>query len=186
MDYELCHRATFDLLTDYAVQRKVNAQTWNGTQGIEDAKRIFGDAYVRCHLFPEAVATILYEANVVSLGRKIGGTAANGHRFVGGYQYCPVAIDIDPRLVLKQVKRVRQACWSVDKFNETLVCEILNAIERAAIEELCDGQIWLLHEKHVRPKMTDAEKAEELMRDAILVGQAREAVASYPRGGDDL
>lgn len=186
MDYELCDRATFDLLTDYAVRRKVNAQTWNGTQGIEDAKRIFGDAYVRCHQFPEAVATVLYEANVVSLGAKIGGTAANGHRFVGGYQYQPVAIDIDPRLVLKQVKRLRSLSWSVPKFSETLVCAILDAIERAAIEELCEGQIWLLHEKDVRPRMTNEEKAEELMRDAILVGQARETVDAYPRGGDDL
>lgn len=186
MDYELCSRATFDLLTDYAVRRKVNAQTWGGTQGMSDAVRIFGQAYVRCHHFPEAIATVLYEANVASLATKIGGTRANDYRFEGGYQYRPVAIDIDPRLVLRQVKRVREACWTVDKFNETLVCEILNAIERAAVEEVSEGQIWRLHEKDVRPPMTDAEQAEELSRDAILVAQARETVDGYARGYGDV
>ncbi len=81
MDYKLCSRATFDLLTDYAVRRKVNAQTWGGTQGMSDAVRIFGQAYVRCHHFPEAIATVLYEANVASLATKIGQSNANDHRF---------------------------------------------------------------------------------------------------------
>lgn len=182
----LCHPATFDLLTDYAVRRKVNAQTWGGTQGMSDAMSIFGQAYVRCHHFPEAIATILYEANVTSLATKIGSTEANGCRFINGYTFRPVAIDIDPRLVLQQVRRMREETWSVKNYRETLVCAILDAIERAAIEELCEGQIWLLYEKDVRPPMTDAEKAEELSRDSILVGQALETVDPYPRGGDDL
>ncbi len=46
-----------------------------------------------------------------------------------------------------------------------LLIEILNAIERSAVEELSEGQIWLLHEKHVRPPMTDAETL-EIMRKA--------------------
>lgn len=184
----LCHPATFDLLADYAKRRKVNAQTWGGTQGMEDAVQIFGQAYVRCHHFPEAVATILYEANVTSLATKIGSTEANGCRFTNGYQYRPVTIDIDPRLVLRQVRRMREETWSVKNYRETLVCAILDAIERAAIEELCEGQIWLLHEKDVRPPMTDEEKAEEMAREAILCLQAHEgaAEAEYNRGYDDF
>jgi hypothetical protein len=186
MDYKLCSRATFDLLTDYAVRRKVNAQTWGGTQGMSDAVRIFGQAYVRCHHFPEAIATVLYEANVASLATKIGQSNANDHRFTGGYQYRPVAIDIDPRLVLRQIRRVREESYSVMKWDETLAFEILNAIERSAVDELSEGQIWLLHEKHVRPPMTDAEKAEELSRDAILVAQARETADGYAQGYGDV
>lgn len=186
MNYELCSRATFDLLTDYAVRRKVNAQTWGGTQGMSDAVRIFGQAYVRCHHFPEAIATVLYEANVASLATKIGGTRANDYRFEGGYQYRPVAIAIDPRLVLRQVRRVREESYTVMKWDETLAFEILNAIERSAIDELSEGQIWQLHEKHVRPPMTDEEKAEEMARDAILCLQAHEGEAEYDRGYSDV
>ena len=153
----LCDPAAFDLVVDYATRRRVGVQTWNGTPAQAEAEARFGMSYLHIGPRPAEIAAVLYEANVRSLEALESARTAFDRRRGEGfgpvtfpYTFRPVAIEIDPRLVLTQIRCIREQSWHLPGWETSLANVILQAITEQAILDLSIAP-YRLRERDVRP-----------------------------------